>query len=64
MNTYTILALLLVVHMLKCVSCKREVTDNYIKFKCPNCGREIIRCHNCREIAARYTCPECGLEGP
>ncbi|MCD6523237.1 MAG: DUF1610 domain-containing protein [Candidatus Diapherotrites archaeon] len=50
--------------MLKCVSCKREVTDNYIKFKCPNCGREIIRCHNCREIAARYTCPECGLEGP
>ncbi len=51
--------------MLKCTSCKREVTDNYVRFKCPKCGKaEIIRCLECRDSAVTYVCPECGFEGP
>ena len=49
---------------MKCTSCNKEVTDNYIRFKCPSCGHEIIRCQECRERASRYVCPECGFEGP
>jgi hypothetical protein len=51
--------------MLRCSSCQKEVTDNYVRFKCPNCGKqEIIRCMRCREIVAAYKCKDCGFEGP
>lgn len=51
----------------KCLSCKRELTNNEgsVIFKCPKCGEgTIMRCKNCREIVAKYKCPQCGFEGP
>lgn len=48
----------------KCVSCNREVTDDYVRFKCPGCKRELIRCMECRNNVTSYKCPECALEGP
>jgi len=51
--------------VLKCSSCNREVFDDYIRFKCPACGKaEIIRCDKCRGMSVKYVCPECGFEGP
>ncbi len=50
-----------------CSSCKRKITSGSgtATFMCPNCGKaEIIRCGDCRRIAAKYTCPECGFTGP
>ncbi|MFA5141512.1 MAG: zinc finger domain-containing protein [Candidatus Woesearchaeota archaeon] len=50
-----------------CNSCKTELTNNIgsVQFKCPNCGKfELIRCAHCREIVAKYKCPECGFTGP
>lgn len=49
---------------MKCVSCKKEVTDDYVRFKCPNCKREMIRCLDCKKKAIPYKCPECGFMGP
>jgi predicted RNA-binding Zn-ribbon protein involved in translation (DUF1610 family) len=48
---------------MKCTSCNKEVTDNYIRFKCPQCSKVLIRCKACRERASAYKC-ECGLVGP
>ena len=50
-----------------CSSCKKRVANETgsTKFLCPKCGKtEIIRCKNCREIVAKYKCPECGFVGP
>jgi predicted RNA-binding Zn-ribbon protein involved in translation (DUF1610 family) len=50
-----------------CSSCKIEITnvDGTVQFNCPNCGKtKITRCKNCREIVAKYKCPECGFIGP
>jgi hypothetical protein len=47
----------------QCVSCKKEVTTDYVKFKCPGCGKEIVRCYSCREISAPFACA-CGFAGP
>jgi hypothetical protein len=50
-----------------CITCKQPITGQAgaAKFKCPKCGKyEIIRCAHCREIAAKYQCPECKFEGP
>lgn len=52
---------------LKCGSCKARITnlEGSAKFQCPSCGKStIIRCKHCREIAAKYSCPECKFEGP
>ena len=52
---------------LKCSSCKATITnlEGTAKFNCPNCGKfKIIRCKHCREIASKYSCPECKFEGP
>lgn len=52
---------------LDCVSCKKRITNDIgnVKFKCPKCKKgDIVRCRSCREIVAKYTCPECGFTGP
>lgn len=51
----------------RCSSCNAPVTNTSgtARFMCPNCSKyEIIRCKHCREIAAKYSCPGCGFEGP
>lgn len=51
----------------KCNSCKTDITNikGTARFKCPKCTKqEIVRCEKCRRFAAKYTCPECGFEGP
>lgn len=50
-----------------CSSCKKRITNTLgtTEFKCPNCGKtDIIRCKHCREIVAKYTCPNCEFTGP
>ncbi|MBD3354996.1 RNA-binding protein [Candidatus Woesearchaeota archaeon] len=52
---------------LTCNSCKKRITNKpgSATFKCPACGKStIVRCKHCREIVAKYTCPECGFTGP
>jgi len=35
------------------------------RFKCPSCGKqEIVRTRHMRQVAAKYSCAECGFEGP
>ncbi|MBN1386586.1 DUF1610 domain-containing protein [Candidatus Woesearchaeota archaeon] len=50
-----------------CLSCNTRITNEKgsTQFPCPKCGKyNIIRCTHCREIATRYTCPNCGFSGP
>ncbi|RJQ15492.1 RNA-binding protein [Candidatus Woesearchaeota archaeon] len=50
-----------------CISCKKDVANDTgnVHFLCPNCNKyEIIRCKHCREIVAKFVCPECNFEGP
>ncbi|MBI2140274.1 DUF1610 domain-containing protein [Candidatus Woesearchaeota archaeon] len=52
---------------LVCISCKGRITnkESSTQFPCPNCGEyKVIRCGHCRDIAARYTCPQCKFSGP
>jgi predicted RNA-binding Zn-ribbon protein involved in translation (DUF1610 family) len=48
-----------------CVSCNKA-TQEYINFKCPECGEEIIRCQHCRALGIEYKCPnkECRFVAP
>ena len=40
-------------------------TSGSVTFPCPKCGKStILRSRNEREIAAKYTCSECGFTGP
>ncbi len=48
---------------LKCISCGKSLNKEGIIFKCPSCGKKIIRCNHCRKIGIKYKC-ECGFEGP
>ena len=51
----------------RCSSCKTAIINvqGTVCFTCPKCTKQaIVRCERCRRLAARYTCPECGLEGP
>jgi len=51
----------------KCSSCKTSITNvqGTVTFTCPGCSKaEITRCDRCRRFAARYSCPDCKLEGP
>ncbi|MCD6434256.1 MAG: DUF1610 domain-containing protein [Candidatus Diapherotrites archaeon] len=51
--------------MLRCTSCNREVTNDYVAFNCPACGKQrIVRCLDCRAKAKPYICKECGFVGP
>jgi|APSaa5957512576_1039674.scaffolds.fasta_scaffold505716_1 Zn-ribbon RNA-binding protein len=50
-----------------CSSCKKNVTNlkGTTTFMCPSCNKgKIVRCKECRVIAAKYTCSECGFTGP
>ncbi|MFH1256164.1 MAG: zinc finger domain-containing protein [Candidatus Diapherotrites archaeon] len=48
-----------------CSTCNREVTSEFVEFKCPECGKgKIVRCQNCRVNSRLYTCKECGFTGP
>lgn len=48
-----------------CSSCNKEVTDSFVEFKCPKCGKsKIVRCEHCRKTSKAYDCKECGFEGP
>ncbi|MCC7569546.1 MAG: zinc finger domain-containing protein [Candidatus Methanofastidiosa archaeon] len=51
---------------MECSSCKRKIApkEKMVKFPCPACTAEIIRCEKCRVLANDYTCPECGFVGP
>lgn len=52
---------------LKCTSCGMNVLakKNFVKFMCPKCGKlEITRCSTCKSLGTKYTCKDCGFEGP
>ena len=51
--------------MKACSTCNKEVTSDFVEFRCPKCGKTaIIRCEACRKTAKTYNCSECGFEGP
>lgn len=36
-----------------------------VSFKCPHCGKtDVNRSFRSRVIATKYTCSDCGFEGP
>ncbi|MDD2440408.1 MAG: zinc finger domain-containing protein [Methanosarcinaceae archaeon] len=48
-----------------CTSCGVHLVEKgYVKFPCPNCGKEIGRCKSCRHQGNVYTCAACGFQGP
>ena len=48
-----------------CGRCNKEVTNDYLEFKCPKCEKSrIVRCAACRKNAKTYACKECGFVGP
>ena len=48
-----------------CITSKEKLGVGSTSFLCPNCSKVTIhRCFHCRELAARYKCPDCGFEGP
>ena len=52
---------------MECTSTKVNVSNDNgtVIFKCPSCGKaDIVRSKNAREVVVKYTCPECGFEGP
>ena len=71
-QTAIFINILLVLHAVinmaeKCITCKVSLVNNKgaTRFMCPACGKQkIARCGKCREIVAKYKCPECGFEGP
>lgn len=48
---------------MKCNSCNKEISNDGLVFKCPECGKKINRCDKCRKLSVKYKC-ECGFEGP
>ena len=48
---------------MKCISCSKE-TSKIVRFPCPGCGEEILRCDKCRGLSIEYKCPKCGYKGP
>ena len=51
--------------MKACMSCNKEVSGNYLEFKCPKCLKSnIVRCDHCRSMSKEYKCVNCGFEGP
>lgn len=51
--------------MKTCTTSNREVTTDFVEFKCPKCGEEkIVRSMHSRATALTYTCKSCGFTGP
>ncbi|MBS3073277.1 RNA-binding protein [Candidatus Pacearchaeota archaeon] len=48
---------------MKCTSCNKDISQDGIGFKCPQCKKRLTRCNNCRSLIVKYKC-ECGFEGP
>ncbi|NPA38500.1 MAG: DUF1610 domain-containing protein [Candidatus Nanohaloarchaeota archaeon] len=51
----------------KCISCGGNIVAtkmHYSRFKCPECGAEIMRCEVCKAHGNTYVCAKCGFEGP
>jgi Zn-ribbon RNA-binding protein len=39
--------------------------DEFVIFKCPDCGDNvIIRCNRCKKLSRSYKCSKCNFEGP
>ncbi|MHA1638565.1 MAG: zinc finger domain-containing protein [Candidatus Thorarchaeota archaeon] len=52
---------------IRCTSCHGSVSpqESSVKLQCPSCGVFTIwRCESCRRFSNKYTCPNCGFEGP
>ncbi|MBS3147704.1 RNA-binding protein [Candidatus Woesearchaeota archaeon] len=50
-----------------CITCKQPSIGQtgFTIFKCPKCLKtDLSRCSHCRKIAAKFSCPQCGFEGP
>ena len=50
-----------------CNSCNKKLVNlkGSATFKCPSCGnQEIVRCIDCRKLAAKYVCKGCEFSGP
>lgn len=50
-----------------CNSCKKKLVNikGSTTFNCPSCAEfEIVRCSDCRKIAAKYECIKCKFIGP
>ncbi|MEM4367216.1 MAG: zinc finger domain-containing protein [Candidatus Anstonellales archaeon] len=48
--------------MKRCISCGKT-TINFVSFPCPECGKDIIRCKDCRLNKVIYN-HSCGFVGP
>ena len=52
------------IEMMKtCITTNKVVTNDFVEFKCPQCGSRIIRSLEARNKALPYTCT-CGFIGP
>ncbi|MFH1257539.1 MAG: zinc finger domain-containing protein [Candidatus Micrarchaeota archaeon] len=50
--------------MRSCSSCGRIAQEATV-FPCPECDKgKIVRCKSCSENGNKYSCKECGFEGP
>ncbi|MAG39648.1 RNA-binding protein [Candidatus Pacearchaeota archaeon] len=49
--------------MEKCISCEKKTVDS-VKFPCPKCGFDLMRCNKCRTLSIDYACPKCKFVGP
>ena len=50
--------------MKTCVTTNKVVTDDFVEFKCPNCGERIVRSLDSRRRSLEYACTGCGFKGP
>ena len=49
--------------MRTCITTNKVVNDDFIEFRCPNCGERITRSLDARKRSLTYTC-KCGFTGP
>jgi Zn-ribbon RNA-binding protein len=55
--------MILFVVSMKCISCDKK-TVQIVKFPCPICKTEIVRCDKCRKLSISYKCLKCEHKGP
>jgi len=56
----------MITHEERCTSCGVPLqASRSVRFGCPKCNEEtIVRCGQCRDQSAYYTCTACGFTGP